>query len=117
MPLDEPPATDLSPILLLAALLLLGLLLQTAQPTFIASVLDRLGQLFKSRAWQALGLALAGLIYIPLALQALRRGAERGMTGDLAAVAAFCRRSPAAFCAGRFRRHRTMGNLDDTVLL
>ncbi|MYD11951.1 MAG: hypothetical protein F4X02_18130 [Chloroflexi bacterium] len=89
MRLGGPPIAHPSLLLLLVALLPLGLLLQTAQPTFIASVLDRLGQVFRSHAWQALGALLAGLIYAPLALQALRQCRARGKTGDLAAAAAF----------------------------
>lgn len=87
--LHQPSATDLTPLLLLAALFLLGLLIQTAQPTFIANVLDHLIGLFRRRSWQELGVVLAGLIFLPLIFQALRRGLQRGMTGELAAVGAF----------------------------
>ncbi len=89
MRLSQRTITDLSPFLLLAALLLSGLLLQTAQPHFIAGVLDQLAYIVKQRAWYELGIALAGVIYIPLAVQALRRGRQRGNRADIVAIGAF----------------------------
>lgn len=87
--LEQPFFTGLSPWLLLAALFLLGLLIQTAQPTFVAGVLDRMGAIFKSLSWQRLGLVLAGAIYLPLVFQALRRGRQNGLASELAAAGAF----------------------------
>ncbi len=87
--LERRSISDPSPFLLLAAILLLGLLIQTAQPDFIAGVLDHTSELFKSLSWQRLGLVLAVLVYAPLAFQALRRGRQRGLTSELAAAGAF----------------------------
>ena len=87
--LERRSISDLSPFLLLAALLLLGLLIQTAQPGFIAGVLDRMGAIFKSLSWQRLGLVLAGVIYLPLIIQVLRRGRQNEITSELAAAGAF----------------------------
>lgn len=89
MRIETPSITDLTPFLLAAILLLSGLLLQTAQPDFIASILDQLDSIFKRRAWQELGFALAGIIYLPLALQALRRGLQQGRRADFIAIGAF----------------------------
>lgn len=85
--LEQPALTDLSPLLLLVALFLLGLLIQTAQPTFVPGLLDRMGGVFKSLAWQTMGVVLAGLVYIPLVVQALRR--SQRMKAELAAAGAF----------------------------
>ena len=89
MRLTEPSIVDWSPILLLPALLFFGLLIQTAQPATIASVLDTLGYVFTSASWHVLGYVLAGLIFVPLAIQAVRRGRQRGMRADLVAIVAF----------------------------
>ena len=89
MRLEQRAFSALSLCLLLAALLLSGLLLQTTHPDFIASVLDRLDSIFKSRSWQFLGVALAGVIFLPLAAEALRRGLQQGRRADFIAIGAF----------------------------
>ena len=89
MRLTETAVVDLSPLLLLIVLLLLGLLIQIAQPSIISSVLDTLGDVFKRPSWHLFGSLLAGLIFVPLVLQVIRQGRLRGMRADLAAVGAF----------------------------
>ncbi len=89
MRLEAPSITDLSPFLLAGVLLLSGLLLQTMQPDFIASVMDRMAYVVKQRPWHVFGIVLAGIVYIPLAVQALRRGRQRGMRSVLIAITAF----------------------------
>ena len=89
MRLTEPILSDQSPLLALVALLLVCLLWQTARPFTINNILDYLGDVFRSRSWQVLGLILAGLVFVPLATQLLRRRKESGMRADPVAICAF----------------------------
>ena len=89
MRLERRAFTDATPLLLLLAALLTGLHLQAAQPDFISNMLDQMHGIFRTRAWQALGFALAGIIYLPLAWQALRGGLQQRRRADFIAIAAF----------------------------
>ena len=86
---DRRPSSLLTLLLLLAAALLAGLHLQAAQPDLITNTLDQADSIFKTRAWQSLGFALAGVIYLPLAGNALRSGLQRGSRADIIAIGAF----------------------------
>ena len=87
--LTQPVTFDLSLLLALVALLLFGLLIQTARPATVASVLDSLGAVFRSPSWHILGSVLAGLIYVPLTIQIMRRGVKTSIRADLVAIGAF----------------------------
>ncbi len=80
---------DVSPILTLLALLLVCLLIQTARPFSIAGFMNSLVNLFISPFWQGFGVVLAGLVFIPLALQSLRRGLQGGLGADFVVIGAF----------------------------
>ncbi len=87
--LDQPISLNGGVVLALLALLPLGVLIQVAQPAFIPHFAEGLGEIFKSRHWHLLGSLLAGLVYIPLALQLLRSVGRGKLGADLAAIAAF----------------------------
>ena len=79
-----------SPVLLLVALVLVCLFIQTVSAFTISGVFDFLKRCLRiSQSWQALGSVLAGIIYIPLCIQLFRRGAKRRMRADLVAIGAF----------------------------
>ena len=89
MRMTETAVVDLSPLLMLIVLLLLGLLIQTARPATITSVLDFVGDVFKSSSWHILGSVLACLACILLAIQILRRGMNANWRADLVVIGAF----------------------------
>lgn len=89
MRLTQPSAKGPSALLALVALLLCVLLWQAARPATVSSVLDQMEGAFTSRSWHLLGSVLAGLIFLPLGLQALRRSRQRSGKGDLVATVAF----------------------------
>ncbi|MCY4073498.1 MAG: hypothetical protein OXG60_19575 [Chloroflexi bacterium] len=47
-----------------------------------------LANLFLSRPWQVFGIAMAGIVYIPLAFQSLRRGLKGGLRADFVVIGA-----------------------------
>ena len=89
MRLNWRPASFGTFLLGTVALLLAGLLLQTAQPVLISIALDQLVAVTQSRDWHLLGCLLAAAIYVPLAMQMFRRGRLRDMRADLVAIGAF----------------------------
>ena len=89
MRLAEPLITDFSPLLALAALLLVCLLMQTAQPYSIDDVLSGLGSLFTSQCWYRFGWVMAGLVFFPLASQALWQRWRSGCRADFVVAGAF----------------------------
>ncbi len=80
---------DASPVLALLTLLLICLLIQTARPFSIESFMSSLVNLFISPAWQGIGLVLAGIVFIPLALQSLQRGLQSGVRADFLVISVF----------------------------
>ena len=88
MRLDVSPFHAGAAGLLLTALLLTGLLLQTAQPTFVSDVLAKLASITPTPRWQLLGSILAAAIYIPLGTELFRRDRPRGIRADLLAIGA-----------------------------
>ena len=76
-------------ILSLIALFILCLLCQTGELFSMDSLLNALKRLFTSRAWQGIGLLLAGLVFIPLVVQSLREGLKKRSWEDFAAIGAF----------------------------
>ena len=87
--LEQPIPLNMSSVLLLLALLLLFLLIQTVRTFSIESVLSGLGDIFASPAWQVFGLVLAGLVFIPLAIQETWKGLQRRAWADFIVIAAF----------------------------
>jgi len=77
-----------SPVLTLLALLLVCLLIQTALPFSIEGFISSLANLFISPLWQGFGTALAGIVFIPLAAQSLRRGMRGGFGADFVVMGA-----------------------------
>ena len=59
---------NVSPLLILVAILLFFLLVQTAHVFTIGSLLGGLRDVFITRSWQVFGLVLAGFVFIPLLL-------------------------------------------------
>ena len=86
--LEQPIPLNMSSVLLLLALLLLFLLIQTVRTFSIESVLSGLGDVFARPAWQVFGLVLAGLVFIPLAIQETWTGVKRRAWADFIVVAA-----------------------------
>ena len=89
MRLTEPILSNLSPFLVLVALLLVCLLLQTARPFSINDVLNALRNLFTGPSWHLIGWVLAGLVFIPLAFQSILQGLRKGYRADFVVIAAF----------------------------
>ncbi len=73
----------------LLALLLLCLLFQTGDMFRIELLLDGISKVFSSPAWQAFGLLLSGLIFIPLVFQSLREGIKESRREDFVAIVSF----------------------------
>ena len=76
-------------LLALLALLMLCLLCQTGDLLRIEYLLDTLSRVFSSRDWQQFGLLLAGLVFTPFVIQALRCGLKQRMWEDFVAVGVF----------------------------
>ncbi len=89
MRLVESPISDLSPLLALAALLLVCLLMQTVLPLTIDDVLDGLGNFFTNQSWYLFGWVMAGLVFIPLAIQSLWHRWRSGFREDFIVIGAF----------------------------
>ncbi len=81
--------SDLSPLLALAALLLVCLLTQIVLPSTIDDVLNGLGNLFASQSWYLFGWVMAGLVFIPLAIQSLWHRWRSGFREDFIVIGAF----------------------------
>lgn len=71
------------------ALLMVCLLCQTGSAFRIESLLEGLSRIFSNPAWQALGLLLSGMVFIPLAAQSLQKGLENRSGADFVAIGAF----------------------------
>ena len=89
MRLVEPLISDLSPLLTLAELLLVCLLIQTAQPFTIDDVLDGLENVFSNQSWYLIGWVMAGLVFIPLAMQSLWQRWRSGFRADFIVIGSF----------------------------
>ena len=89
MRLLESPISDLSPLLALAALLLVCLLMQAVLSFTIDDALDGLGNLFTSQSWYLIGWVMAGLVFIPLAIQSLWHRWRSGFREDFIVIGAF----------------------------
>ena len=74
---------------MVALLLLICLLFQTGDALNVGSMLDGIVGVFVTPAWQMFGLLLAGLIFIPLLLESLKKGLKSGSRQDIAAIVAF----------------------------
>ena len=71
------------------ALISIGGLLQLSDAVLIANSLALLASLFVHPYWQAFGIILAGSIYIPLVVQALRRNLKNKSKSDLIVIGGF----------------------------
>ena len=89
MRLAESPISGLSPLLALAALLLVCLLMQTVLSFTIDDALNGLGNLFTSQSWYLFGWVVAGLVFIPLAIQSLWHRWRSGFREDFIVIGAF----------------------------
>ena len=89
MRLSDPVRPGYAQFLALAALLLLGLLLHTAEPALLPKALNLFESITQSRAWHLLGSALAAMVFVPLAIQMLRSKSVSAMRADLVAIGAF----------------------------
>ena len=85
---EPPPLTRSTLAVYLAAVF--ACLLGTAGDIFsIPHILEAVGHVFESPAWQLLGVALGALIFIPLMIQELRCGIRTKASADLLAITAF----------------------------
>ncbi len=73
----------------LIAFLILCLLFQTGGLLRIDYLLNTLSRIFSSRAWQAVGLLLSGLVFIPLAARSLKSGLKNDSREDFIAIGTF----------------------------
>ncbi|MCY4019307.1 MAG: hypothetical protein OXG39_07850 [Chloroflexi bacterium] len=89
MRLLESSISDLSPLLALSALLLVCLLMRTVLRFTIDDVLNGLGNLFTSQSWYLFGWVMAGLVFIPLAIQSLWHRWRSGFREDFIVIGAF----------------------------
>ncbi len=71
------------------ALILMGGLLQLSDSNLVAGVLSALRSLFVHPYWQLFGVILAGLIYLPLIVQAARRNLKNKSKSDLIVIGGF----------------------------
>lgn len=76
-------------ILLLCALLMLSLVLDLSGTTLADDALAILHRRFRQPYWQAFGLALATLVFLPIIYKSLRRGLGERRYADLAVCAGF----------------------------
>ena len=87
--LDKPLPKPLS-LLLALDVAVIGCLLGFASGLFsIRQILRNLGDLFANPSWQLFGLVLAGVVFIPLLFQSLRRGIRAKARTDFVAIAGF----------------------------
>ena len=87
--LDEPPPLKLY-MLLVLAIAVLGCLLGVASGVIsIPQLLTTVGGVFANPAWQYFGLALAGIVFIPLLLDSIRQGLKYRRTQEFVAIAGF----------------------------
>ncbi len=70
-------------------LILIGGLLQLSDSNLVAGVLSALRSLFVHPYWHLFGVILAGLIYLPLVVQALRRNLKNKSKSDLIVIGGF----------------------------
>ena len=89
MRLAAPAPINLRLVLGLGALLLALLLVQSARPFTIDDVLYRLRDVFTSPHWLAFGWVSAGLVFLPLVFQSLRRGRQPWLREEFVVGAAF----------------------------
>ncbi|MDE2952380.1 MAG: hypothetical protein OXT68_16650 [Chloroflexota bacterium] len=75
--------------LALLALLIACVLGQTGDAFRLQGLVAFLGNLFASHSWQLFGVAMGGVVYIPLLIRALKAGRDRRATADFAAIAVF----------------------------
>ena len=87
--MTDPIPLNASPVLALLALLLFLALIQTAQAYTIGSLFAGLGNVFATRAWQAFGLVLAGLVFIPLVFEYCSQGMWKGLRADFLVICVF----------------------------
>ena len=80
---------ELAHLLAGLALLTACLLCQTVSAFRIDSLLEGVSRVFSHTAWQWFGLLLAGLVFLPLAGQALQTGLKKRSRADFVVVAAF----------------------------
>ena len=71
------------------ALILIGGLLQLSNGTSVTDALSLLRSLFIHPYWQLFGIILAGLIYLPLIVQAARLGWQNKRTADFIVIGGF----------------------------
>lgn len=77
-------------LLCLLAIFCFCLLCQCASAFRIELLLDGTSRLFSSPTWQALGLLLTALVFVPLVWQSLRKSQMSCSRNDIVAIAAFC---------------------------
>ena len=71
------------------ALIIIGELLRLSSSNLVTDVLSLLRRLFAHPYWHLFGVILAGLIYLPLIVQALRRNLKSKFTSDLIVIVGF----------------------------
>ena len=87
--LDEPPPLKLY-MLLVLAIAVLGCLLGVASGVIsIPRILSKVGVVFANPSWQYFGLALAGIVFIPLLLGSIRQGLKYRRAQEFVAIAGF----------------------------
>ena len=86
--LEQPIPLNITLLLTAVTLFLLCLILQSFRVLTLVSLLDGLKDIFASPAWHVFGLVLAGLVFIPLAIQVLWKGVERRAWADFVVVVA-----------------------------
>ena len=74
---------------LAAALILIGGLLRLSDSALVADALSLLRSLFTHRYWQVFGVVLAGIIYLPLIVQAARRNLKNKARSDFIVIGGF----------------------------
>ena len=84
--LEQPIPLNFNLLLAFVALYLLCLFLQSFRVLTLDSILDGLADIFVSPAWQVFGLVLAGLVFIPLAIQETWKGVNRRAWADFIVV-------------------------------
>lgn len=84
-----PIPLNASPVLALLALLLFLMLAQTAQPYAIGGLLGGLGNVFTTRAWHTFGLALAGIVFIPLVFEYCSQAIRKRLRADFLVISVF----------------------------
>ena len=84
--LEQPIPLNITLLLAFVALFLLCLFLQSFRVLTLVSILDGLANIFASPAWQVFGLVLAGLVFIPLAIQETWKGVKRRAWADFIVI-------------------------------